>query len=142
MHLGAVRTALRGSAPGAVPEVDARNLRYAFEVEHGVKNRMIGLQVDYRVLARRQHLSNLRRPDVPCVRSPEVVHPEKATFQEVRSEADGVFVAEEQRADLLHHDERTLIQLVVCEPDDQMTRRFRAIEADRDLCELGKPDRE
>ena len=140
MHLGAVGAALRGAA--GEEGTDAGNLRHALEVEHGVVDRVVGRHVHNRIVGFGKDFADLVLPDLPGVRPPEVVHPEKAALQEIGPEPGRILLAEVQTSDLLHQDHGTAVELVVGEPHDQMVGLARGVEADADFGQLGEPDRE
>src|SRR6185503_4538777 len=61
----AVVAALRGAAAAAPPVADVRNLRNLLQLEHRSIDRMTGLDVEDRILERRQYPSDLRLELLP-----------------------------------------------------------------------------
>src|SRR5262245_11791580 len=80
-------------------------------------------------------------PRLPRVSAPEVVGPEKPTFEEIRTQSLDLLVIEVRRADLGHHHERTLEQRFIREPDDQVVRLAVGVKADWCPRELRQTDR-
>jgi len=107
-----------------------------------VEDRVIRRQVDDRILHRGKHLANLCLPHLPGIGSPEVVHPEKAALQQVRLERLGILGREEQTADLLHQDDRTLVQLLAVQANDEMVRLPGGVLADGDLRQFRDANRQ
>jgi hypothetical protein len=141
VRLGAVLIPLRRAAAAAQPESDRCNLRHAADVEDGTEERMVLRQVLRGVLRRRQRLADLLRPHFPGVLAPEVIGPEKAALQQVIAQRLRLRVVEIRGADFRHHDERTLVERRIGEPDHDVLWILRSGEADRRLGQLGEPDR-
>ena len=121
-----------------LPEADRRNLCHAFHVVEHVKDRMPQGNIDHRKLARGQRLSDLRLPDVPRVLAPEIIDPEKSTLDEIVVQMRRILRIQIQRADLLHDDDPTPVQLVVAEVDDRVVVPAARIAAHRRLRQLGE----
>ena len=83
---------------------------------------MVERQVDDRILRRGEDLADLVLPVLPRVAAPEVVGPQEAALEQILAQPLHFVVIEIERPDLRHHDERTLEELVVGEPDDEVIR--------------------
>src|SRR6516162_7119153 len=91
---------------------------------------MIERQVDDSVLSRGQSLAELGFPDLPRVFPPEVVGPEKSTFEDVVAKRTGLAVVEVCTAGLGHHEERAAEQLGLSEPDEYVIWTAAFVDAD------------
>lgn len=54
--------------------------------------------------------------------TPEIVHPQKAAFQQVGPELARILLAEKEPAHFLHHDEGALEQFIARQPDNDVLR--------------------
>src|SRR5262245_51174807 len=89
VRLGAERPTLGGSATRAVPESDRRDLNFGLNVVQRVKDRMLEWQIEQRVFARGERLSQLVRPVLERIVAPKITRPEKSAPPEVRPQACG-----------------------------------------------------
>src|SRR6187455_3735599 len=100
------------------PELDVGDLRNLLHDELGLEDRVVERNVLNRELLRWQDLTELVRPLLPGERAPEVVYPEKPALEQIESQPFRLFIGEPDCPDVGRHRERTLKQLIVCEPHD------------------------
>jgi hypothetical protein len=79
---------------------------------------------------------------IPGVFAPEIVGPQKTALQQVLTQPGRLLGGEVRRADLGHHDERTIEQGGVRQIENEVIRLARRIDADDRLGQLRKPDRQ
>src|SRR4029453_5603809 len=97
-----------------------RDLRNSLDRILRVKERMIRLQIEDRILLRRQHAGDLLHPVVPFRVAPEVVDPEEAAFQQVVTEAGYLLLGELGCSHVLHVQVRTVEEIVVGQPEREV----------------------
>ena len=131
------------SPPVVPPPADCRYLRDALDAVNGLEHRVRHRDVDDGVALGRKDAADLLLPDCPCTRSPEVVAPHEAAFEEVLSESYDVRVGELGGACILDVHERAVEEIVVAAAaHDEIFRIALAVGADRGLRELGEADAE
>src|SRR6188472_3686320 len=102
---------------------------------------MVRHQVENRKLVRRECLAQLPHPPAPRVLAPEVVRPEKAALFQIEAQRGGFLVVKADAARLRHHHERTVEQLLVGEPYEEMFRFAARISTDVRLRQLRQAKR-
>ncbi len=96
-----------------------------------MEHRVVDGNVEDGVCRRIQDLADLTLPLLPGPFTPEVVHVQESTAQQVLAQPCGLVVAEAHRSHVRHEDERVVEQPVVREGDDDVIGLPVFIETDR-----------